>query len=151
MIPPLLPRELRPNLAVFDREERPVLLGCVKETFKDEMAARDALLAILRAVGTLVPFGMTADKQTIQFFGWEGGELTPLVRFSTPGILTAYEVNFSHKPIYHAYLITLLDSWLNDLTSRWKQPFPPGIDALVKIGLIDHITGGMSYDDLPIE
>ena len=94
---------------------------------------------------------MTADTQIIQIFGWDGSELSPLVRFATREVLCAYQPNFAFDKTDQDYLIVLVSRWLRDVSLRLIWQAPPGIDALMKIGLAERIAGGMTYEDHPFE
>jgi hypothetical protein len=88
----------------------------------------------------IVPYAMTATREEIKIFEWDGKELKNRFTFPTHEILSEYDQEFSNKKIFEYYLETLVEAWLRDLASNWKTEHPPKSQELKQIGFVDKLA-----------
>ncbi|MFM8006669.1 MAG: hypothetical protein ACKO86_17400, partial [Dolichospermum sp.] len=73
----------------------------------------------------IIPYAMTATREEIKFFQWDGEKLENVYTFPTHEVLCEYDPEFSHKKrIFEYYLETLVEGWLRDLAENWKTDHP---------------------------
>ncbi len=142
----------RIDLAAFDAEERPVLLVEVKALTGANPLALDWMKAIAAdfwSTGLPIPYWMMVDLDRILIFSsQEGRELALQYESATGDILSVYDPTFRQKRIFDDYLLTLINAWLHDLARQWKTDRPPGMDELVKIGLVEKLRGGETHREV---
>jgi hypothetical protein len=128
------------DLLAIDREDRPVLIGEVKQ--KDEPA--DAALAriqdFLEFADLAVPFVMIVDHDRIAIYrGDEELRDEPVFSARTKPILGYLSDYYreSRRRVGTDLLRGLALSWLHDISFRWrsKTTFPPAYEELERIGL----------------
>ncbi|HLP92025.1 MAG TPA: hypothetical protein VK184_25975 [Nostocaceae cyanobacterium] len=88
----------------------------------------------------IVPYGMTATREEIKIFEWDGKELKNCFTFSADEVLSEYDAEFRNKKIFEYYLETLVEAWLRDLASNWKTDHPPKSQELKQIGFVDQLA-----------
>ncbi|MFM5903074.1 MAG: hypothetical protein ACKO9R_19570 [Dolichospermum sp.] len=89
----------------------------------------------------IIPYAMTATREEIKFFQWDGEKLENVYTFPTHEVLCEYDPEFSHKKrIFEYYLETLVEGWLRDLAENWKTDHPPKSQELTQIGFVDKIA-----------
>lgn len=145
---------VRADIIALNAENEPVLLVEVKAGRRDLEAAKLQLVEygkIMRSRGDAPPYAMSVDNEDLQIFEWKDGELSePVFSVPTKDILTAYEPEFSAKPIYRTYLTSLVEAWLRDIAYRWKFDAPPALEALKTIGLADRLHLGTTVPEYPL-
>ncbi|MTJ08029.1 hypothetical protein [Anabaena sp. UHCC 0204] len=88
----------------------------------------------------IIPYAMTATREEIKFFQWDGENLEDVYTFSTPEVLSEYDPEFSHKKrIFEYYLEVLVEGRLRDLADNWKTDNPPKSEELTQIGFVNKI------------
>ena len=89
----------------------------------------------------IIPYAMTATREEIKIFQWDGEKLENVYTFPTHEVLSEYDPEFSHKKrIFEYYLETLVEGWLRDLADNWKTDNPPKSAELTQIGFVDKIA-----------
>ena len=89
----------------------------------------------------IIPYAMTATREEIKIFQWDGEKLENVYTFPTHEVLSEYDPEFSNKKrIFEYYLETLVEGWLRDLTDNWKTDNPPKSEELTQIGFVDKIA-----------
>ncbi|MBO1061567.1 MAG: hypothetical protein ACK5GT_12265 [Aphanizomenon sp.] len=89
----------------------------------------------------IIPYAMTATREEIKIFQWDGEKLENVYTFPTHEVLSEYDPEFSHKKrIFEYYLETLVEGWLRDLADNWKTDNPPKSEELTQIGFVDKIA-----------
>ena len=88
----------------------------------------------------IIPYAMTATREEIKIFQWDGENLKTIYTFPTHEVLSEYDPEFSHKRIFEYYLETLVEGWLRDLADNWKTENPPKLKELNQIGFVDKIV-----------
>lgn len=139
-----------PSFIAIDKDGRAFLVAEVQghpHNFKDAKRREYALLRLIDvlkfATKNLIPFAMLVDKINIEFFRWDGQNLSePILILNTPDVLSHYEPKFNEKSLYDMYLTGLTEAWLRDLASRWNLETPPYKKELQEIGLLQLIEGG---------
>jgi hypothetical protein len=139
-----------PDFLAMDKNGRAVLVAEVTghpHNFKDVKRRKYALLRLIDilkyATKNLIPFAMLVDKINIEFFRWDGQNLSePILMLDTPDVLSHYEPKFNEKSIYDMYLTRLTEGWLRDLASHWNSETPPYNNEMEEIGFLKLIEGG---------
>jgi hypothetical protein len=131
------------DITAWDQNEQKLLVSKVRaRDLEEDLPAK--VEAILKSEYEqnqfIVPYAMTATRQNIDFYGWDGKTLEPLYTFSTPEVLSVYEPEFTEKRILEFYLETLLESWLRDLAYHWKTENPPKYEELAKVGFVQKLA-----------
>ena len=88
----------------------------------------------------IVPFAMTATREKIKIFKWDGKNLECIYTFPTHEIMSEYDSEFSNKRIFEYYLETLVEGWLRDLAYKWKTENPPKYQELEQIHFIEKLA-----------
>jgi hypothetical protein len=88
----------------------------------------------------IVPYAMTATREEIKIFQWDGEKLENIYSFPTHEVLSEYDSEFSNKRIFEYYLETLLEGWLRDLAYSWKTDNPPKSQELRQIGFVEKLA-----------
>lgn len=88
----------------------------------------------------IVPYAMTATREEIKIFEWDGKNLKDIYTFPTHEIMSEYDAEFSNKRIFEYYLETLVEGWLRDLAEHWKTDNPPKSQELTQIGFVEKIA-----------
>jgi hypothetical protein len=83
---------------------------------------------------------MTATREEIKIFQWDGEKLENIYSFPTHEVLSEYDSEFSNKRIFEYYLETLLEGWLRDLAYSWKTDNPPKSQELRQIGFVEKLA-----------
>jgi len=129
---------LRADIVALDAEENPVLVGEIKASDTLPDTALEQLQAIWSEMPA--PFALLADLQRLRLLRWDGAEFETIFEAPTAQILSAYDADFAHKPIFDHYFGSLIEAWLNDLSYRWKHPEPPGWQELTEIGFVSNLA-----------
>jgi hypothetical protein len=74
--------------------------------------------------GTRPSFVVVGDLERIQFYQ-PGGTPRLLASLHTREVLRVYDDEYDRKTIYESYLLGLIEAWLNDLGSHWRDGSPP--------------------------
>jgi len=90
--------------------------------------------------GVIVPYAMTATREEIKIFEWDGKHLKDICTFPTHEIMSEYDAEFSNKRIFEYYLETLVEGWLRDLAEHWKTDNPPKSQELKQIGFVEKLA-----------
>ena len=129
------------DTAVVDREDQTVALVEVKADPIERW--RTILPRQLAKFAEDVTFVLRIDLNSIQLYRSGGEDLgEPIVRLDTPQVLQHYDTGFAGKRVFHSYLVTLVEVWLDDLAYHWKSEDPPGSEELGRAGLFEKIEGG---------
>lgn len=88
----------------------------------------------------IVPYAMTATREEIKIFKWDGNNLKDIYTFPTHKIMSEYDAEFSNKRIFEYYLETLVEGWLRDLAEHWKTDNPPKSQELTQIGFVEKLA-----------
>ncbi len=88
----------------------------------------------------IIPFAMTATRENINIFKWDGKNLETIYTFPTYEVLSEYDSKFSNKRIFEYYLETLVEGWLRDLAYNWKTDNPPKYQELTQIGFVEKLA-----------
>lgn len=88
----------------------------------------------------IIPYAMTATREEIKIFQWDGKKLENIYTFPTHEIMSEYDSEFSHKRIFEYYLETLVEGWLRDLAYNWKTENPPKSQELKQIGFVEKLA-----------
>ncbi|MBW4679840.1 MAG: hypothetical protein KME19_06970 [Microcoleus vaginatus WJT46-NPBG5] len=101
------------------------------------------LIHHLQSSKVLIPFAMLVDLENIEFFEWNGNNLSKSAcSLKTSDILSYYEPEFGKKRIFYRYLTRLVEAWLRDLAYHWKSETPPGSEQIATIGLLPLLKDG---------
>jgi hypothetical protein len=144
------------DVLVMDSEDRPVLLGEVKDQVGLPLAEDLQLTKYLGAMDSVVPFGMLVDPDSIRFYRWDGEHLSgPVLSTETASILRYYSSYFDEfrtKGIDESYLLTLVKAWLRDLSYQWKSKTsgPPGSKELDDLGLLPLLKDATIGSEVPL-
>lgn len=88
----------------------------------------------------IIPYAMTATREEIKIFQWDGETLENVYTFPTHEVLSEYDLEFSKKRIFEYYLETLVEGWLRDLAYHWKTENPPKLQELQHIGFVENLA-----------
>lgn len=88
----------------------------------------------------IIPFAMTATREDINIFKWDGKNLETIYTFPTHEVMSEYDSEFSEKRIFEYYLETLVEGWLRDLAYNWKTDNPPKYQELTQIGFVEKLA-----------
>ena len=88
----------------------------------------------------IVPYAMTANREEIKIFQWDGKKLENIYTFPTHEVLCEYDSEFSNKRIFEYYLETLVEGWLRDLAYNWKTDNPPKSQELRQIHFVEKLA-----------
>jgi hypothetical protein len=149
-------QQLRWDLFVLDKDDRPVLAVVVKampNAFQTAIEWLNRIESDIRSTGDpLIPHLMFVDLNFVMVFSFRAGarmaDLTSQIL--TEKVLSAYEPEFSKKRIFGQYLATLVESWLRDFTSSGEAVHLFGLDTLIENGLAESLKGGTIYREVSI-
>jgi hypothetical protein len=149
-------QQLRWDLVVLDKDDRPVLAVVVKampNAFQTAIEWLNRIESDIRSTGhPVIPHLMFVDLNSVMVFSFRNGarmaDVTSLVPTET--VLSAYEPEFSNKRIFGQYLATLVEAWLRDFTSSGAAVHPFGLDTLIENGLAESLKGGTIYREVSI-
>jgi hypothetical protein len=140
-----------PDFVAMDKDGRAILVAQVighPHNFKDANSRKYALLRLIDvlkfATKNLIPFAMLVDRENIEFFRWDGHNLSkPILSLNTADVLSHYSPKFKEKKeIYKTYLTGFTESWLHDLASHWNSETPPHNKEIEEIGFLKLIKDG---------
>ena len=148
---------MRADLIARDRDGCPVLLVEVKARPADENALRQ-LLAYLDAcsegsTSQDILYGMLVDPESIVVFP-RSDDLSHPRRglfgpYSTIEVLRHYDADFAgpegrrgSQRGFEIYLKGLIEGWLQDLMTPWKEGEPPLKKELAEAGLLKRLEEG---------
>ncbi|MDB5071897.1 MAG: hypothetical protein JWM87_3008 [Candidatus Eremiobacteraeota bacterium] len=116
---------------IVDRPEG-LLLVEVKQRINDRDLSFfvDQLERYVEATHRAVPaFSLIVDPVKMRFY--RGTDSEALVEtLSTRDVLSRYDREFGHHPIYESYLVSLVQSWINDLALTGIDEFPSEVKKL---------------------
>ena len=138
------------DLIAKDVEGHLVLIGEIK-TNRLNPALLAKYVASLSEIAPQARFIMIADSELIRF--WSRDDLDPnrpLLALNTGEILSQYDPRQRRTGFHDFYRATLIDSWLDDLNSRWKHENPPGSAEMERIGLSPLLSGGITRKGVPL-
>jgi hypothetical protein len=130
------------DLLAIDREDRPVLIGEVKQKGEPADAALARIQDFLEFADLSVPFVMIVDHDRIAIYrGDEELSDEPVFSARTKPIFGYYSDYYreSRRKVGTDFLRDLALGWLQDLSSRWKSKstFPPAYEELERLGLVE--------------
>ena len=141
---------ITPEIVILDSDERIVLLGEAKGN-REQYGNVSEVISWLKAGNGIIPFVMFIDLEKIQIFKWDNPNLSePVCVLNTADVLTPYGLKLSAKSISGHLLATLSDSWLSDLSYRWKLEKPPAEEQITAIGLLPLLKDGTRQPEVEI-
>ncbi len=143
-----------PDLVATDKDERAILFAKIKGHPYDfqkvdtrEFALLDMIDALRFATKNLIPFAMLVDKNNIEFFSWDGKNLSDVIlTLNTANALLSYFPDYHElKDKHYTSLDRMIERWLSDLSSNRKLKEPPYKKEMQDIGFIELLEGGTTY------
>lgn len=146
-----------PDFVAIDSDGQAILVAEVAGypfSFQDANTRKYALLRLIDilkfATKNLIPFAMLVDKDNIEFFRWDGKNLSEaILNLNTGDVLSVYSAKFKEEQqVYNKFLVAMTEAWLRDLASHWKSETPPYGKEIEEIGFLKLIEGGTTkpYD-----
>jgi hypothetical protein len=128
------------DLLAIDRDDRPVLIGEVKQKGEPADAALARIQDFLEFADLSVPFVMIVDHDRITIYrGDEELRDEPVFSAKTKKILSYYSDYYreSKRKVGTDLLRGLALGWLKDISYRWKSKStsPPAYEELERLGL----------------
>jgi hypothetical protein len=129
------------DLLAVDREDRPVLIGEVKQKDEPAGAALARIRDFLEFADLAVPFVMIVDHDRITIYrGDEELRDEPVFSARTKPIFSYYSDYYreSKRKVGTDFLRDLALGWLQDLSYRWKSKStsPPAYEEVERLGLV---------------
>jgi hypothetical protein len=129
------------DVLVIDSDDRPVLLGEVKDQVGPPLEAYSKIMDFLDATDLLVPFVLIVDPKRISIYrGDEAEQTKPVFSAKTVSVLGCYSDYYRERKgrVGKELVLTLVKAWLGDLSYQRKSKSspPPGTEALGEIGLL---------------
>jgi hypothetical protein len=145
------------DIIAEDRNGNPILIAQVKLSV-GSFADTEAFVSQFVRLAPPLAFGMFVDLEDMLLFSRESASPeAPVASLKTMEILRHYDPEFAGKEsvygskmIFRGLVGTLVEAWLRDLAYHWKSEVPPGSDEISRIGLLDHLEGGMTRSDVTI-
>jgi hypothetical protein len=129
------------DAAVVDRENQPVALVEVKASPVEKWPPFPP--GQLAKFAERIPFVLTVDLNRIHVYRPSGEDLgEPIAQLDTLQVLQHYDPELSKRRVFDPYLLTLVESWLQDLAYHWKSANPPGSEEIARAGLLEKMEGG---------
>jgi hypothetical protein len=129
------------DLLAVDREDRPVLIGEVKQKDETAGAALARIQDFLEFADLSVPFVIIVDHDRITFYRGDEEELRdePIFSVKTKSILGYYSEYHreTKRKVGTDLLRGLALGWLKDISYRWRSEstLPPAYEELERLGL----------------
>jgi len=132
-----------PAIVVKDKDDRPMMFVDVRSyrTFSSEELTIHHLEDYQQ-----VPFLMFVNLKQIRIY--QSGNYQPVLILKTEEMFSFYAPNYQeYKVIFQEYLVSLVDSWLSDISYHWKSQNPPfqmqinevGLTSLLEKGFVERI------------
>ena len=138
------------DLIAEDAEGHLVLIGEIK-TNQLNPGLLAKFIVYLSENAPHARFIMIADADLIRFWSRDDLDPTrPLLALNTGEILSHYDLRGRRTGFEGFYMATLIDSWLDDLNTRWKHENPPGSSEMERIGLAPLLAGGITRKEVAL-
>ncbi|MBC6420577.1 MAG: hypothetical protein GDA38_02675 [Hormoscilla sp. SP12CHS1] len=125
-------------ILVKDKDDRPMMFVDVRyyQTFSSEDLTIYHLEDYQQG-----SFLMFVNLKQIRIY--QSGNYQPVIILKTEEILSFYAPNYQKHPVISQdYLVSLVDSWLSDISYHWKSQNPPFETQINEVGLTSLLEKG---------
>jgi len=127
-----------PAIVVKDKDDRPMMFVDVRSY--RAFSSEDLTIHHLEDYQH-VPFLMFVNLKQIRIY--PSGNYQPVMILKAEEILSFYAPNYQeYKVISQHYLVSLVDSWLSDISYHWKSQNPPFETQINEVGLTSLLEKG---------
>jgi hypothetical protein len=140
-LPEITAIDFEPSILAKDQEDQPILMIDVR--FPERYSSPDLKILKMEKYQH-IPFLMYANTNVMRIFKTPTFE--EIARLDTKKVLAFYNPESITRMIFQRTLLTLIQSWLHDLSYHWKSENPPYFEEIKTIGLSTLLVNGTTED-----